>query len=257
MLYPRVHSTPAQRPTVVHHTNSRLSTWTRYDHRAPGLQLTFQPGRRIDGYVDDGPPWAKVLRRQTFDMHSGRLLQDIPTKGLSMEQATGPIAYTTSRCRDIITTFYFRPGKWKPDVDSAEVTALPVHLPDEASRQGSLAVKASLGCTDASLGRDSSKAPLGCSDASLGGNSSKASLGCTGNALGATKDASAQTSDQVRPVLTTTNVDWIPMEVQRLQRAMGAPVSKLVDIIDTQNHTDTGIPTSRPRARSHAFEAPP
>ena len=122
---------------------SRLATWTRYDYRAPGLRLTNDPSRRHDGKLDQGPQWSKVVRRMTYDMYNGDLLEDINTKGVSLEKASGPIPFTTRGLRDIVTVFFFRPGKWKPEpidneplIDINDVPAMPVVSTTKANSTG-------------------------------------------------------------------------------------------------------------------------
>ena len=103
---PSAGAVAAREPTIVRHQDSRLATWTRYDYRAPGLQLTYHPLRTRDGHQADGPPWAKVLRRQTFDMRTGALLDDVDTKGMTIEEATGAHPTyertTTGHCHDVL-----------------------------------------------------------------------------------------------------------------------------------------------------------
>ena len=40
--------------------------------------------------------------------------------------------------------------------------------------------------------------------------------------------------------MPSSKFDWIPLEVQRIQAAMRAPVSDIGDINDTKNHIDVG-----------------
>ena len=48
-------------------------------------------------------------------MHSGKVLDDVATKGLTIETATGGIPHSRGgKGRDIITEFHFRRGAWPP-----------------------------------------------------------------------------------------------------------------------------------------------
>ena len=237
---------PAREPVLVRPGSSRLATWTRYDYRAPGLMLTYRPGRRVDGFVGDGPPWHKVLYRQTFDMHTGQLLHECSTKGMSIEEASGPIPGTKGKCRDIITTFVFRPGRWRPDESSQHVPAMPVTIPGDKDRSlVNGAVSADGGYFRQHTELESPSA-CGASVQDAHDQNNQAAPG-ESPAPAVPKQAFFQGSFPHTNVQDVAKGSFpreparmnIPMEVQRLQAAMGAPVSDLSDFTDAKKHMAT------------------
>ncbi len=53
--------------------------------------------------------------RVTYDVHTGRVLEDVNPKGEHLYDMTGPIPGSRpGRGRDIITEFHFRRGAWEP-----------------------------------------------------------------------------------------------------------------------------------------------
>ena len=102
---------------------SQYDTWSRRDYGATCLQTTVEPLRARDGSTTYGPPWPKVVRRITYDLHSGIVLEDIATKGLSLVKARGCIPGSCGRPRDIVTQFFFRPGKRDHGLDGVSAMA--------------------------------------------------------------------------------------------------------------------------------------
>ena len=93
---------------------------------------TFQ-----DGGPDLGPKWPKVVRRITYDMHNGAVIDDIQPKGMKIDDLTGPIRGSRTNGRDIITEFHFRRGAWAPSdskvgVDAATPTDVEEATADHA-----------------------------------------------------------------------------------------------------------------------------
>ena len=93
----------------------RLMVWTKTTHHASGLQTTLDPVTLHDGDNSLGPRWSKVVYRVTRDFYNGNILDNISTKGVSIEEATGPIhGAKRGKTRSIITEFYYPPGAWIP-----------------------------------------------------------------------------------------------------------------------------------------------
>ena len=69
-------------------------TWSRCDYAAQGLKPTLDPATMRDGSADFGQRWSKVLRRATYDLHNGAILEDVDPKCLSLDPARGPILGT-------------------------------------------------------------------------------------------------------------------------------------------------------------------
>ena len=61
-----------------------------------------------------GPKWSKVVRRVTYDMHSGKVLDDVNPKGMTIDDLTAPIRNVKTNGRDIVTEFHFLRGSWQP-----------------------------------------------------------------------------------------------------------------------------------------------
>ena len=94
---------------------SRFATWTRVDYAARNLITTLDPLTLRDGGPDLGPRWSKIIRRVTYDLYDGTVLHACRTKGLSPDDATGPIpGCEPGEGRDVRTVFYFRKGAWGP-----------------------------------------------------------------------------------------------------------------------------------------------
>ena len=74
-----------------------IATWSKWTYAAKGLQTTLDPSTLKDGGPSLGPRWSKVFRRVTYDMHSHKVLDDVHTKGLSLDVATA--AKARFRCR--------------------------------------------------------------------------------------------------------------------------------------------------------------
>ena len=92
----------------------RLATWSKWTYAAKGYQTTLDPSTQQDGGPDLGPKWSKVVRRITYDMHNGKVIDDVRPKGMSLDDLTGPVRNTKANGRDIITEFHFRRGSWHP-----------------------------------------------------------------------------------------------------------------------------------------------
>ena len=124
----------------------RIATWCKWSYKAFGLQTTLDPSTFKDGGPELGPKWSKVVRRRTYDMHSKQVLDDVSTKGLNLEAATGAIPHTKEgKGRDIITEFHFIRGSWCPPMgDNANAStketkvesAVTATQTPEASKEG-------------------------------------------------------------------------------------------------------------------------
>ena len=96
-----------RKPTMV--SAGRFATWTRVDYGARCLQTTIDPTTFADGGRDLGPKWSKVVRRTTYDLQNGSVLEDINPKGRTYKSVTGKIPGSKpNRGRDIRTVFHFR-----------------------------------------------------------------------------------------------------------------------------------------------------
>ena len=69
----------------------RIATWSKWSYAAKGLQTSLDPTTLKDGGPDLGPKWSKVIRRVTYDMHNGTVIDDVQPKGMSLDDLTGPI----------------------------------------------------------------------------------------------------------------------------------------------------------------------
>ena len=69
-------------------------------------------------------------------MHSGNILEDIDIKksGNTVESLTGPLPGKRG-ARDIVTEFWYRPGRWKPYFDAPAMPVNPIGDPPETLSQ--------------------------------------------------------------------------------------------------------------------------
>ena len=72
---------------------------------------TLDPATGRDGGPDLGPKWSKIVRRVTYDLHTGFVIDDICPTGMIALAAQGPVPGAKPRGRrDILTEFHFRRG---------------------------------------------------------------------------------------------------------------------------------------------------
>ena len=59
---------------------------------------TSDPTTGRDGGPDLGPKWSKVVRRDTYDLHTGVITDDVRPKGMTALAAQGPVPGVKTAC---------------------------------------------------------------------------------------------------------------------------------------------------------------